>query len=137
MADEDRDNLHREEKAGDFVEKRGADRFRVPPVYQRYINMRVRSGGDFLPVSLGDFSRSGILFVSPVSFSVDSHAECIISIPDILSRDISIGIQVKHCYSKDGSFLVGGEINTIADTVWFDVFAEIHDFIVQREGFIY
>ena len=137
MADEDKNKIRPEEAEGDFVEKRWADRYRVPSVYQRYITMLVKSDADFVPVTLGDFSRSGILFMSPAPFSADSHAECLISIPQLLSKDITIGIHVKYCQPQDGSFLVGAAIDTVADAVWFEMFVEIHDFIVQRQDSVY
>ncbi|HSB33214.1 MAG TPA: PilZ domain-containing protein [Nitrospirota bacterium] len=122
---------------GEFIEKRLEERFRVLPVYQRYITLRVKSGDEFMPCVLGDFSKSGILFVSQAPFEADSHADCVVSIPSLLSKEVKFGIHVKYCLTKEGSSLVGAAIDTVADKMWFDIFAEIHDYIVQRQDDVY
>lgn len=137
MTDERRPPSPRNGSKRNFIEKRREDRFRVPSVYQRSITLRVKSSGDFETVVLGAFSRSGILFVSPAPFEAGSNAECIISIPRVLSRDIAFGITVKHCLQKEGAFFVGAAIDTVADAFWFDVFAEVHDFIMKRQDDVY
>jgi hypothetical protein len=48
----------------------------------------------------------------------------------LLSREISFGIEIKYCYEDKGSYIMGASIDTISDEVWFDVFVEVHDFIV-------
>ena len=90
-----------------------------------------------MPCVLGNFSRSGILFVSPAPFEADSYAECVIATPSLLSREVVFGIRVKYCLPKEGSFFVGAAIETVADRLLFDIFAEIHDYIVQRQDDVY
>ena len=123
--------------AGDNAERRLEERYEVPAVYQRYVQLRVKSGDDFIPAVLSNFSRHGILFENTVPVDVGTHAECIISIPRLLSQDISFGIAVKYCNKKDQTFIIGAVIDTIADATWFNVFVEIHDFIVQRQDSVY
>lgn len=123
--------------AGEFIEKRLEERFSVPPVYERYITLRVKSDDEFATCALGNFSRSGILFVSPAPFEADSHAECVIATPSLLSREVVFGIRVKYCLPKEGSFFVGAAIETVADRLLFDIFAEVHDYIVQRQDDVY
>jgi hypothetical protein len=130
------DEQHRD-TTGEFIEKRQEERFRVPPVYERYITLQVKSGDEFVRCILGDFSRSGVLFISPVAFQDDSHAECVISMPILLSKEVAFGIRVKYCLAREGAFFVGAAIDTVADQIRFEIFSEIHDFIVQRQDEVY
>ncbi len=114
--------------------KRREKRYTVPDSCQKYIKLQVRSGNEFVPAILGNFSRNGILFECPVPFSKGMHTECVISISLLLSREISFGIEVKYCYMDKDSYIMGASIDTISDQVWFDVFVEVHDFIVLRQG---
>ena len=138
MIDEQDDGFPGRESTWDLSEKRREERYPVTAVYQRYITMKVKSGSDFVSVAMGNFSRSGVLFVSPVMIPADSHAECIISIPRLLSKDISFGIHVRHCFNKEeNSFLVGASIESVADETWFAIFTEVHDFIMRRRDAVY
>ena len=114
--------------------KRRDKRYDVPDDFQKYIKLRVKSANEFVPAILGNFSRNGILFECPVPFGQGEHTECIISISLLLARDISFGIEVRYCYEDHGSYIMGASIDTISDEIWFDVFAEVHDFIVLRKG---
>jgi hypothetical protein len=114
--------------------KRREQRYNVPDSCQQYIKLRIKSGNEFVPAILGNFSRSGILFECPVAFSKGMHTECVISISLLLSREISFGIEVKYCYTDKDSYIMGASIDTISDETWFDVFVEVHDFIVLRQG---
>ena len=134
--DQSADNQERM-REGDNADKRQEKRYDVPAVYQRYIKLRVKAGNDFVPVVLNNFSRRGILFECTEPFDVDMHAECIISISRLLSRDISFGIAVKYCKKVEPAFRIGAVIETVADATWFNVFVEIHDFIVQRQDSVY
>ena len=122
------------ESGSPAVGKRREERYNVPDSCQQYIKLRVKSGNEFGPAILGNFSRSGILFECPVSFSKGMHTECVISISLLLSREISFGIEVKYCYTDKDSYIMGASIDTISDETWFDVFVEVHDFIVLRQG---
>jgi hypothetical protein len=114
--------------------KRRDQRYNVPDACQQYIKLQIKSGNDFVPAILGNFSRNGILFECPISFSKGMHAECVISISLLLSREISFGIEVRYCYSDKDSYILGASIDTISDETWFDVFVEVYDFIVVRQG---
>ncbi len=122
------------ESGSPAVGKRRETRYNVPDSCQQYIKLQVKSGNEFVPAILGNFSRSGILFECPVSFNKGMHTECVISVSLLLSREISFGIEVKYCYKDKGSYIMGASIDTISDEVWFDVFVEVHDFIVLRQG---
>ena len=116
------------------IDKRREQRYNVPDSCRQYIKLQVKSGNEFIPAILGNFSRNGILFECPVSFNKGMHTECVISISLLLSREISFGIEVKYCYTDKDSYIMGASIDTISDQVWFDVFVEVHDFIVLRQG---
>jgi hypothetical protein len=116
------------------VGKRREQRFTVPDSCQKYIKLQIRNVNELVPAILGNFSRSGILFECPVPFSRGMRTECVISISLLLSREISFGIDVKYCYEDKGFYIMGASIDTISDEVWFDVFVEVYDFIVLRQG---
>lgn len=118
----------------EIAEKRREKRYDVPDSCEQYIKLKVKSGKEFVPAILGNFSRNGILFECPVSFSQGDHVECIISVSLLLSRDVSFGIEIKYCYADHGSHISGASIDVISDEVWFDAFVEVHDFIVLRKG---
>jgi hypothetical protein len=117
-----------------FAEKRREKRYDVPDPSRQYIKLRVKTGNEFVPAVLGNFSRSGILFECPVAFSRGDRTECVIAISLVLEREITFGIEVKYCYEDHGSFIMGAAIDTIADQNWFDAFVEVHDLIVLRHG---
>ncbi len=123
--------------AGGFVEKRKEKRYRVPSVYRQHVQLRVRKDDACVHAEIDNFSRSGILFISPEPFDVESYAECVISMSKWLAKDVSFGTRIKSCVEKEGSFLIGASIESVADAVWFEVFVEIHDFVVRRQGAVY
>jgi len=119
-------------RSGDFNEKRMDERYHVPAVYKQHVKLRVRSGNAFECVDIGNFSRRGILFVSPVRLAMDSSVDCIISITQWLEKEVSFGARIKHCVEKNGCFLIGANIESVADANWFEVFAEVHDFVMRQ-----
>ena len=120
-----------------FAVPRREQRHPVPAVYQRYINMKVKKDDVFVPVILHNFSGSGVLFESKVPFEIRSYADCVLSISQMLSKEIAFDIQVKHCRKEIDTFFIGAAIGTAADTTWFNIFREVHDFIMQRQGEVY
>jgi PilZ domain len=126
-------NGHRDSKRpGNFNEKRVDKRYHVPVVYKQHVKLQVRSGNAFEQVDIGNFSRRGILFVSPVRLEMDSSVDCVISIAQLLAKEVSFCARIKHCVEKNGSFLIGANIESVADTNWFEVFAEVHDFVMRQ-----
>lgn len=118
----------------EIAEKRRDERYDVSGASRQHIKLKVKSGNEFVPAILGNFSRNGILFECPVAFSKGERVECIMSVSFLLSREISFGIEVKYCYADHGSHILGASIDTISDEAWFDAFVEVHDFIVLRQG---
>ena len=119
------------------VEKRSHERYRIPAVYQRYISLRVKAESSFVPAVLVNFSRHGIMFESAAPYAEGSLSEGVISAPKLLTRDIAFSFRVKYCKPGGNSFEIGAEIESLADEVWFNIFMEVHDFIVQRKGVVY
>ena len=118
----------------DIDEKRREKRYDVPDACQQYIKLQVKNGNEFVPAVLGNFSRNGILFDCPLPLSKGMQTDCIISVSLLFSREISFVIEVKYCYTDNDSHIIGASIDTISDEIWFDVFVEVHDFIVLRKG---
>ncbi len=116
------------------AEKRRERRFDVSEADQQYIKLQVKRGNEFLPAVLGNFSRNGILFECAAPFTQGEHAECVIAISLLLSREITFGIKVMYCYADSGSHIIGASIDSISDERWFDAFVEVHDLIVMRKG---
>jgi hypothetical protein len=122
----------------EYAHVRREKRHAVPAIYQQYIDLKVKSGEKFEQVVLYDFSRTGIRFESTLPLTEGSRAECVISIHRSLSQNVAFGICVKSCRGKEGrSFVIGAEIDTIVDATWFNIFIEVHDFIVRRQGAVY
>jgi hypothetical protein len=130
MTDEQKKGIH-------DSERRREERHPVPAVYQRFINMKMKIDDVFVPVILHNFSSSGVLFESQMPCEMGSSADCVISIPRSLSRELAFAVRVKHCQKKNTVFLVGASIETVADATWFNIFREVHDFIMQRQGDVY
>lgn len=121
----------------EVTERRRELRYAVSDVYQQDVKLQVKSGSEFVPAILGNFSRNGILFESPVSFSQGERTTCVLTISLLLAREISFGIEVRYCYADHGSHLTGASIDTISDGAWFDAFVEVHDLIVLRKGSVH
>ena len=119
------------------VDSKREERYTFPAVYRQYIELRIKKNGTFIRADLDNFSRGGILFESPVPFDTGSFAECVISASRSLSKEIVFGIRVKHCRRRGTTFLVGAAVETVADAVWFNIFLEVHDFIIARQGSVY
>jgi len=120
-----------------YAVPRRQQRLPVPAVYQRYIHLKVKIDNVFVPIILHNFSGIGILFESHGPFEIESSVDCVISISQSLSREIAFGIRVKHCEKKNNAFFVGAAIEMAGDATWFNVFKEVHDFIMQRKGDVY
>jgi hypothetical protein len=122
-----------------FIEKRRESRYPLSTKGPRYhyIDMKVRAGNEYVPVVIDNLSRHGIQFESPLPFCAEAQAECLISISRSLSRDLAFSILIKHCERKGDGFICGATVETVADATWFDIFIEVHNYILQRKGPIY
>ena len=77
------------------------------------------------------------MFDSPVPSELGSMIDCIISAPEFMTKEISFSLRVKYCQFVSGHYEIGAEIESVADKTWFDIFTEIHNFIIERDGTIY
>ncbi len=137
MTDEqDKAGRARDATEGFLIKRRDA-RYQVPDIYRRSIGLKVKSGEGFLPANLINFSRNGVMLSSAAPLEIESLTECVISAPLFMTREISFSFRVKYCRPASGSFEIGAEIETVADATWFDIFTEVHDFIIERIGTIY
>jgi len=136
MADE-QENADSEPSNTSYAVPRREQRHPVSAVYQRYITFKVQIDNIFVPVILHNFSGSGVLLESQVPLEIEMCADCVISISRSLSKEIAFDICVKHCRIKDTTFLVGAAIDMAADATWFEIFKEVHDFIMRRQGRVY
>ncbi len=122
-----------DDKTGGFREKRREERYHVPAVYKHHVKLKVRSGNaPFERVDIGNFSRRGILFVSPVRLNLDCPIDCTISISQWLDKEVTFSARVRHCVEKEGSYIIGADIDSVGDATWFEVFVEVHDFVIRQ-----
>ena len=132
------DSLHKFKSTvgsqNEISEKRREERYDAPDGSKQYIKLQVKNGSEFVPATLANFSRNGILFESPVPFRKGQQATCVLSVSLLLSREVSFDVEIKYCYADNGSHITGASIDAISDHVWFDVFVEVYDFIVLRQG---
>lgn len=119
----------------DMLERRKEKRHPVPHIYQKYIGLRIKHNEDFLPVGLLDLSEHGVRIKSPVKFSAGSVIECIVSIPESLTKEVAFKAKIRHWLKEDDSFILGAEIEEVEDRVWFRVFRKVHDFISEKPYF--
>jgi hypothetical protein len=137
MADEQKKVPDPEPSDTRYAVPRREPRHQVPAVYQRYIDLKVKIDNVFVPAALHNFSGRGILFESQAPLEIQSSADCVISISRSLSREIAFSIRVEHCREKNNAFLVGAEIEKVADATWFNIFKAVHDFIMGRQDDVY
>ena len=69
MADKREESSPAASSQEEITEKRREKRYDVSDACRQYIKLKVKIGNGFVPAVLGNFSRNGILFECPVSFS--------------------------------------------------------------------
>jgi hypothetical protein len=122
------------------MEKRKEERYIMPEIYRKYITFNVKKvSGDLVDVELFNFSPKGVSIKSRYGLPVHSTIKCLIAAPKFLSKEIPFIGKIKYCIQDEpgGDYLIGAEIIRADDTVWFEVFSKIHDFIKERIGSIY
>jgi hypothetical protein len=123
-----------------MIERREGKRHVVPEMYRKYIILKVReSTGEYVPVTLLDFSPKGIRMKSSYEIPVDSEIECYISAPKSITKEIPFVAEIKYCIQDefDGDYLIGAEVVDTSDRFGFKIFLEVHDFIKERMGEIF
>ena len=118
-------------------EKRREERHPIPPVYQKYIKLKMQSGQEYLQATLLDFSEHGIMLKSIVPFSPGQVVECVATVPKSLTRMVLFKAVIRHCEPSDEDFIIGAEIQSVSDETWFRVFKKILAFIKERENAVF
>ncbi len=111
-------------------ERRKENRYLLPEIYQKHLNMKVKLSDAFVPVSLIDYSTNGIKFRSQFSFDIDSIKEGIVSLSETDSKIILFKVKIRHCKEHNGMFITGGQIEEIADDISIELFKKIHSYIM-------
>lgn len=122
------------------MERRKEERYIMPEIYRKHITFKARKvSGDLVDVELFNFSPKGISIKSRYRLPVRSIIECLIAVPQFLTKEIPFTGKIKYCIQDEpgGDYLIGAEIIRADDKVWFEVFSKIHDFIKERIGSIY
>jgi len=120
--------------------RRKGERYDVPEIYRKYITFKVRIVSvDFVDAELFNFSSHGIRMKSHCEFPCNAAIECLISVPKSLTKEIPFTVKIRYCIQDEpgGDYLIGAEIIQTSDTVWFDLFSKVHDFIKERIGDIF
>jgi hypothetical protein len=74
----------------------------VSAEYHRYIQLCAIAGSSLIPAVLNNFSCHGILFECTEVLDAGTHAECVLSVPHLPSRDILFEIAVRYCKKGTG-----------------------------------
>lgn len=122
------------------MERRRETRQEVPELYREYVALKIRKdSSEWVPIELLDFSQQGIRIMSPFSLPLHSILECLVSVPQSLSKEVHFVAKIIYCIQDDPEedYLVGAEIMQSEDGLWFDLFSKVHDFIKERVGKIY
>jgi len=114
-------------------ERRKEQRCAVPAIYQKYITMEA-NGRD---VCLIDFSKSGLAFVSLQKLKVGTCTDCVLSAPRSLSQKVKLTVEIRHCKEISGEYMIGSLIKKVDDELWFDLFQEVHNYILNHEDEFY
>ena len=120
-------------KQSNSEERRKERRCPVPAIYRKYITMET-DGSD---VCLVDFSKSGIGFVTLRELKVGTLIDCVLSAPRSLSQKVKLTVEIRFCREINGEYIIGSLIKKVDDELWFDLFQEVHDYILHHEDEFY
>ncbi len=112
-----------------YEERRKEPRRPVPAIYQKYISMEV----DDSNACLTDFSKNGLGFVTSKELKVGTFIDCVLSAPRSLSHKIKLHVEIRFCKEVNGEYIIGSLIKKVDDELWFDLFIEVHKYILQHE----
>ena len=115
---------------------RKEDRFEIPERFHNYIRMMIKTrGGPYRPVRLMDLSKSGVRFESPMPFDYDQEIECLVSIPESISRVVVLSVKaVNETALGTDIWMIGARITRVNDELWFRVLRKVFEFMKEREG---
>lgn len=118
-----------------LLERRKEQRHSLPDIYHKYVDLKVRVGKEFVPVTLLDFSRNGIRTKGYLDLAEGSLEEFIISAPRSITKEVGFKARVRYCFSDNNAYVMGAEIEEVDDEVWFRIFEKVHDFILKKPYF--
>ncbi|MGD0887375.1 MAG: PilZ domain-containing protein [Thermodesulfovibrionales bacterium] len=112
-------------------EKRKQTRYPLPEVYHKYIVMKINISGSFVSVLLTNFSQGGMQFKSPEPLDIDAIKECLLHTTHMAEKEAFFTVRIKYCANHNGEYLIGAEIEEISDSITFDFFNNVYDFMVE------
>lgn len=120
-------------KQVDLDERRKEHRYTAPAIYQKYITLKANDDA----ACLVDFSRNGIGFVTLQEMKIGECVECSLFVPLSMSHEVLLTVEVRYCQEINGEYIIGSSLKKIEDEVWFELFNEVHNYIVKNEGDLY
>lgn len=128
---------HRFAGPGEYSGRRREERYRLFDIHRKYVAFFVKSGPSFVSAVLYNFSRHGVMLLSPAPYEKGMVVDCRMAITSALSKDVFFTILVRHCREQDGQFLIGASIESVTDETWFDIVLEVRDFMAKGHGDVY
>ena len=117
----------------DLKDRRRYKRYPLPEIYQSLINILIYKKEDSIKTRIINFSKKGILFLSPQPFDRDSIIEGVVSITagDVNTREYTFKAKVIHCIRTDKGYKAGVELQKLGETADVDFFKIIYNLIFQ------
>jgi hypothetical protein len=113
------------------AEKRKELRFPLPQASHKYLSMHILLPEGPLPVTIMNFSQSGIQFRSPSPIGINDIHEYTIQTYHIISKETRFKAQIKYLAREKEGFIAGAHIEEIEDRQTFNFFNDIYDFIFE------
>ncbi|MDA8156488.1 MAG: HAD-IA family hydrolase [Actinomycetota bacterium] len=115
---------------------RKEDRYEIPSRFQNYIRMMIKvKNGPYRQVRLVDLSKSGMRFESPLPLNYDEDVQCLVSIPESISRVVVLMVKaVNETALGTDTWMIGTRIIQVNDELWFRVLRKVFEFMKEREG---
>lgn len=117
----------------DLKDRRKYKRYPLPEIYQSLINILIYKEKGSIKTKIINFSKKGILFLSPQPFETDSIIEGVISVTagDMDTREYSFRAKVIYCIKTNEGYKAGVELQELGETADVDFFKIIYNFIYQ------
>ena len=99
--------------------------------------MEVKLSEGYHPAVLIDLSQNGLRFRTNIRVGKKTALTCKISIPDSMSQEVVLKINIRHKEKTKGGYIIGGKIIEVENSLWLEMFKDVHKFISERAGEIY
>jgi hypothetical protein len=118
----------------DARDRRRFKRYPLPEIYQSLINILVFRKQGPVKIKIINFSKKGILFLSPLPFERDSNIEGVVSITagDTTTKEYSFRAKVIYCTKTDEGYKAGVELQELSKTAEVDFFRIIYNLVFQH-----